>query len=125
LQRYLLVAFGGALGAMLRFSIDEFAMRRFGPKFPVGTFFINISACFLIGFIVAYLNLHTTLSPAWRYAIPVGFIGAYSTFSTYEWQIWRDFSNRAYWSGASYLVASILFGLIAVSLGNRAASALP
>jgi CrcB protein len=65
-------------------------------RFPVGTLVINISACFLIGFSVEFLNRHTDIDPAWRYLVPVGFIGAYSTFSTFEWEIWMDFTSGAF-----------------------------
>jgi CrcB protein len=125
LPRYLIIAIGGALGAMLRFSISDFAAHRFSAKFPLGTFFINLSACFLIGTVVAYLNLHTHLSPAWRYAIPTGFIGAYSTFSTYEWEIFQDISRGRVGWGLFYLAASIVLGLLFVAAGDRLGRALP
>ena len=90
-------------------------------RFPVGTLVINISACFLIGFSVEFLNRHTNINPAWRYLIPVGFIGAYSTFSTFEWEIWRDLTSGAFWIGLLYMVVSIVAGLVAVALGSAMA----
>ena len=84
LQRYLLIAIGGALGSIARYEIGALAAERFGMRFPVGTLVINISACLLIGFSVEFLNRHANIDPAWRYLVPVGFIGAYSTFSTFE-----------------------------------------
>ncbi len=125
LQRYLVIAAGGALGAMLRYFIGDLAAHRYGPRFPVGTLTINLSACFLIGFVVYYLNHHTGLNPAWRYGIAVGFIGAYSTFSTFEWEIWTDMTTGAFWIGMAYLGVSIILGLLAVALGDVAARALP
>lgn len=84
MQRYLLIAVGGALGAIARYEIGVLAAERFGVRFSLGTLIINISACFLIGFSLEFLNRHTNINPAWRYLVPIGFIGAYSTFSTFE-----------------------------------------
>lgn len=125
MRRYLLIAFGGALGAMLRYFVGAMAAERFGPRFPVGTFSINVSACFLIGLILEYLNHHAGMNPAWRYAFAIGFIGAYSTFSTFEWEIFSDFTQGAFWIGVLYLVASLVAGFIAVGAGSVVARSLP
>jgi fluoride exporter len=117
LQRYLLIAVGGALGAIARYEIGVLAAERFGVRFSLGTLIINISACFLIGFSLEFLNRHTNINPAWRYLVPIGFIGAYSTFSTFEWEIYTDFTSGAFWIGVTYMVASIVAGLVAVALG--------
>lgn len=121
MQRYLLIAIGGALGAITRYEIGAIAAQRFGMRFPVGTLVINISACFLIGFSVEFLNRHTNINPAWRYLIPVGFIGAYSTFSTFEWEIWTDFTSGAFWIGIAYMIVSLVAGLVAVAVGSAIA----
>ena len=125
MQRYLLIALGGALGAMLRYCIGVVAAERFGPRFPVGTLTINVSACFMIGFILEYLHHHTGVNPAWRYAFAIGFIGAYSTFSTFEWEIWSDLTNGAFWLGMLYMVVSLIAGFMAVAVGSIAARSLP
>ena len=109
---------------MTRFFIGSLAAERFGMRFPVGTLVINITACFLIGFSVEFLNRHADINPAWRYLIPVGFIGAYSTFSTYEWEIWTDLTSGAFWVGLLYMGVSLAGGLIAVALGAAAARAI-
>ena len=124
MPRYLLIALGGALGAMARYAVGAWAAQRFGPRFPVGTFLINLSACFLIGFVLEYLNRHTALSPAWRFLVPTGFIGAYSTFSTFEFEAWADYSRGAYWTGLSYVVASLVGGFLLVAAGVATARAL-
>jgi CrcB protein len=124
LRRYLLIAFGGALGAMLRYFVGVLAAERFGPRFPIGTLSINVSACFMIGFILEYLNHHTGVNPAWRYAFAIGFIGAFSTFSTFEWETFSDLANGAFWVGIGYVAVSLIAGLIAVALGSFAARSL-
>lgn len=121
MQRYLLIAAGGALGALLRYFIGFLAAQRFGPRFPVGTLSINISACLMIGFTLEYLSRHAGSSPVWRYGFAIGFIGAYSTFSTFEWETWSDFTNGAFWIGLAYVTVSLVAGFIAVAAGAFAA----
>ncbi len=125
MQKYFLVAVGGAAGALLRYFIGDLAAERFVPRFPVGTLSINLSACFLIGLVLEYLNQHAGLNPAWRYGIAVGFIGAYSTFSTFEWEIWSDITRGAFWLGMLYLAVSLVAGLLCVAIGATAGRALP
>lgn len=125
MRQYLFIAIGGALGAMLRYFVGVVAAERFGSRFPVGTLSINISACFMIGLILEYLNDHTGVNPAWRYVFAIGFIGAFSTFSTFEWEAWSDLTNGAFWMGTLYVAVSLVAGLIAVSLGSLAARSLP
>ncbi len=110
---------------MLRYFVGVTAAERFGPRFPVGTFSINVSACFLIGFVLEYLNHHAGVNPALRYAIAVGFIGAYSTFSTFEWEVYSDLTSGAFWIGILYVAASLIVGYIAVALGSFTARSLP
>jgi fluoride exporter len=125
LNRYLLIALGGALGSMLRYFIGSTMAERFGVRFPFGTLIVNISACFLIGLTLEYLNHHAGLSPAWRFLIPIGFIGGFSTFSTFEWETWASFTSGAFWIAIAYVAASIVAGLIAVGAGVATARTLP
>ena len=83
-------------------------------SFPYGTFIINLTACVIIGFTLTYLGKRADLSPAWRFLIPVGFVGAYSTFSTYEWETLSTLRSGAFFLAALYAVGSLILGLIAV-----------
>ena len=116
-----MIAIGGAFGAILRYVVGVFAAERFGSRFPVGTFTINISACFMIGFILEYLTRHTNMNPAWRYGFAIGFLGAYSTFSSFEWETWTELTRGVYWVGLLYVGASLIIGLLAVGLGSATA----
>ncbi len=124
MPRYLLIALGGALGATARYAVGAWAAQRFGPRFPVGTLVINLSACFLIGLVIEYLNRHTGYSPGWRFLIPTGFIGAYSTFSTFEFEAWADYSRGDYWVALSYVAVSLVGGFLLVAAGVGTARAL-
>lgn len=112
------------MGAMLRYFVGVVAAERFGPRFPVGTLSINISACFMIGFILEYINRHTGMSPVWRYTVAIGFIGAFSTFSSFEFETWSELTSGAFWIAILYVAISLIFGLIAVGLGSAASRSL-
>jgi CrcB protein len=124
LQKYLFIAAGGALGSMLRYWAGSTIAGRMGIKFPYGTLVVNLSACLILGFTLTYLGKRADLSPAWRYLIPVGLIGAYSTFSTYEWETLSTLRSGAYVLGALYSVGSLVLGLIAVWGGSWLGEAL-
>jgi CrcB protein len=114
LQKYLLIAVGGALGSIARFWVGSSVAGRLGIKVPYGTLIVNLSACVIIGFTLTYLGKRADLSPAWRYLIPVGFIGAYSTFSTYEWETLSTMRSGAFLLAGLYAVGSLVLGLVAV-----------
>ena len=114
MQKYLLIALGGAAGSIARYWVGSTVSGRIGTKFPYGTFVINITACVIIGFALTFLSKRADLSPAWRYLVPIGFIGAYSTFSTYEWETLSTLRSGAFFLAALYAVGSLLLGLVAV-----------
>ena len=118
MQKYLLIAFGGALGSMARYWVGSTIANRMGTKFPYGTFVINITACMIIGFSLTFLAKRAELNPAWRFLVPVGFIGAYSTFSTYEWETLSTIRTGAFLLAAFYAVSSLILGLAAVWGGS-------
>ena len=114
MQKYLYVALGGALGSLARFWIGSAIGSRMGTRFPYGTFVINMSACIIIGFILTLMGSRTEVNPAWRFFIAIGFVGAYSTFSTFEWEIFSTMRGGAFLAGASYMVLSLILGLAGV-----------
>jgi CrcB protein len=123
LQRYLYIAIGGALGSLARYWAGSVIANRLGTRFPYGTFVVNITACLLIGFVLVFLGRRTGLSPAWRFLIPIGFIGAYSTFSTFEWETFSTLRAGAFFLSALYVALSLVLGLVAVWCGATLARA--
>lgn len=113
MQKYLFIAAGGALGSMARYWVGSTISGRIGAKFPYGTFVINITACVIIGFTLTYLGKRADLNPAWRYLAAVGFIGAYSTFSTYEWETLSTLRSGAVALAILYAGGSLVLGLAA------------
>ena len=124
MQKYLLIALGGALGSVARYWVGSTVSGRVGIRFPYGTLLVNITACVIIGFSLTYLGKRADLSPAWRFLIPVGFIGAYSTFSTYEWETLSTLRSGAYFLAGLYAVGSLILGLAATWLGTALADLL-
>jgi fluoride exporter len=117
LQKYLLISLGGALGSLARYWVGSAVAGRLGAKFPYGTFVINITACIIIGFSLAFLDRRSGLNPAWRLLVPVGFVGAYSTFSAFEWETFSTLQNGAFLIAALYVVLSVVLGLVGVWCG--------
>jgi fluoride exporter len=118
LEKYFYIAVGGSLGSIARYWVGANVSGRLGTRFPYGTFVINITACAIIGFALTYLGSHVELSPALRFLIAVGFVGAYSTFSTYEWETLSTMRSGAFLLAALYAVGSLLLGLLAVWGGS-------
>ncbi len=118
MQKYLLIAVGGALGSIARYWVGSSIAGRMGIKFPYGTLIVNLTACVIIGFSMTYLSRRAELSPAWRFLVPVGFIGAYSTFSTYEWETLTNLRAGAFAIATLYAIGSLILGLVAVWGGS-------
>lgn len=117
MQKYLLIAAGGALGSIARYWVGSTIGGRMGTRFPYGTFVINMTACIIIGFSLSYLGRRAGLNPAWRFFIPVGFVGAYSTFSTYEWETLSTLRAGAFALAGLYSIGSLVLGLAATWIG--------
>jgi fluoride exporter len=115
--KYLMVAIGGGLGSMLRFWVGGVVSGRMGTRFPYGTFLINCTASFLIGFIITLLAEKTHWSPNLRFLIPIGFIGGYSTFSTFEYETFRVFQEGEILIAFLNVTLSVVVGFAAVWLG--------
>lgn len=124
MQKYLFIAIGGSLGSLARYWVGSAVANRMGTKFPYGTFVINITACIIIGFSLAFLAKRTELNPAWRFLVPVGFVGAYSTFSTFEWETYASLQSGAFLIAGLYVGLSFVLGLVGVWLGVLLAKAL-
>jgi CrcB protein len=124
LQKYLLIALGGAMGSMARYWVGVTVTDRLGSRFPYGTLIINVTACLVIGFAMTLLGKRAGWGAEWRYLVPVGFVGAYSTFSTYEWETLSLLRAGGFPVAALYAVGSLALGLVAVWFGMLAAEVL-
>jgi CrcB protein len=112
----MLVGIGGFFGAIARFLVGNWVSDRWGTAWPHGTFLINVSGCFLIGFFVTLTSERVTVAEGWRYLFPIGFVGAYTTFSTYEYETVRLVQSGAWGRALAYVVSSTVTGFVAVLL---------
>lgn len=112
-----MIGIGGFLGAIARYALGIYIGSRYGVRFPYGTFVINVSGSFLIGLIMVLLA-RTTASPYWRYLIPIGFIGAYTTFSTFEYETLLAVQGGQVMTGLLNVVLSLVVGFVAVWAGS-------
>ncbi len=112
-----MVGIGGFLGAVARFWLGAYIGNKMGTRFPYGTFVINISGSFLIGLILTLLTEYSHWSPNWRYLIPVGFIGAYTTFSTFEYETLRSLQDGQADMAFLNVGLSVAVGFLAVWFG--------
>lgn len=113
----LLVGIGGFFGAIARYVVDTWVAERAGVTFPFGTLVVNLSGSFVLGVLFA-LALERGMLPAEiRAPILIGFIGAYTTFSTLALESWRLLENGSYALGLANLVGSMALGIVAVAAG--------
>lgn len=113
----LIVGLGGFVGANARYLLGGWVQQRWGPSFPAGTFVINVSGSFLLG-LFATLALRLTWGEEWRLLIAIGFLGAYTTFSTFEYETLQLIAEgRQYGAAAFNLLGSVLIGFAAAYLG--------
>jgi CrcB protein len=115
--RYLIILLGGGVGSMARFAAGSAISSRFGARFPVGTMVVNITGCFLIGLVMTLLTERLEPHPYWRLALVVGFLGGYTTFSSFEWETYSAVRDGGFWIGLANVVGSVVLGYAAVWLG--------
>ncbi len=117
LMKYLAVAGGGAVGAMLRYYLMLSGLSRIAHPFPTATFVINITGSFIIGFFMTLVSERIPISPTVRLAVAVGFVGAYTTFSTLEYETASLIEIKDVLYAFLYVVLSFAMGLGAVWAG--------
>lgn len=117
MTKYLLVMAGGAAGALSRFLVATLVSRWYADLFPLGTFLINISGSFLIGLLMMLFLNRPSIDPNWRLFLVTGILGGYTTFSSFEWEIFASLRGGASAVAISYAVLSLIVGLAGVWIG--------
>lgn len=115
--KVLAVAMGGALGALLRFSVQNWSLGRWGALFPYGTLIVNLTGAFFIGFVMTVLLKHVHVSPAWRLFHVTGILGGYTTFSALVWETLHLAQKGHLGFAVLYSMATMAGGLLAAGLG--------
>ncbi len=118
MQNYLIIGLGGFLGAVTRYAVSLWIGQRWGRSFPLGTFFINVSGSFLIALVMSLSIERLMISPQWRLFLAVGFLGAYTTFSTFEFETGNLLRDGEWMIAGINVVFSVAAGFIALKAGE-------
>lgn len=108
---------GGGVGSLARYLVGSAVMTRFVTRFPLGTLVVNVSGSFLIGLLMTLLTERFQPHPNWRLVLVVGFLGGYTTFSSFEWETYAAVREGGFWIGLANVVGSVTLGYAAVWLG--------
>lgn len=115
--KYLVIMFGGALGAVSRFIVATLITRGYPGSFPLGTFVVNITGSFLIGFLMTLFLNRPNIHMNWRLFLVTGVLGGYTTFSSFEWEALTALRGGAGIMSLLYVGLSVVFGLAGAWLG--------
>jgi CrcB protein len=114
----LIIGIGGFLGAVTRYGVAVWIGQRWGRSFPFGTFVINITGSFLIGLLMTLMTEKIIENPQWRLLLVVGFLGAYTTFSTFEYETGALLKDSEWLYAGLNVIGSVFVGFIALKLGE-------
>ncbi|MEQ1884064.1 MAG: fluoride efflux transporter CrcB [Bryobacteraceae bacterium] len=122
MNRYLLVMLGAALGGLARYVAGSAILQRFTSRFPenvfpVGTLVVNVTGCFLIGLAMSIFVAKQDPNPALRLFLVTGFLGGYTTFSSFGWETFEAVEKETILIAMGNVVLSIVLGYLAVWLG--------
>ena len=117
MDRYLVVLAGAGLGGVARYVAGSWIMLKYGGRFPLGTLIINVTGSFLIGVLMTLLTERFNPHPNWRLFLVVGVLGGYTTFSSFEYEIYQSVRDGARWMGLLYLTGSVVLGYMGVWMG--------
>lgn len=117
MEKFILISTGAVLGANLRYWVGDWAAQKWGAALPYGTLLINVTGSLLLGFLMTLIAGRLALDPRWRLFFAVGFLGAYTTFSTYMFESFALLEKGQWLPAVGNLLGSTLLGLLAVGAG--------
>jgi fluoride exporter len=117
-MKYLLIVLCGGAGSLTRYVVGTAIVTRYGGRFPVvGTMAINVTGSFLIGLLMTLITERFETGSNLRPLLVIGFLGGYTTFSSFEWESYSAIRDGGYWIGLANIVGSVTLGYAAVWLG--------
>ena len=119
----LIIALGGALGAVSRFLLGNGVSRALGSSLPYGTFVINIVGCFAMGLLMTIIVDREMIPAAWRLFLCVGFLGGFTTFSSFGYEALMLLTEGRMLAALAYAGGSVVLGLVAAAAGVLCARA--
>jgi CrcB protein len=117
MEKFLYISIGAILGANARYWLGDWVAQKWGTAFPFGTLIINVSGSLLLGFFLTISTERFLVDPRLRLMIAIGFLGAYTTFSTYSMESYNLIAHGQWAYGLLNLLGSTLLGFLAVTLG--------
>ena len=117
MQTFLIISLGAILGANCRYWLGGWAVQRFGTAFPYGNLIINLTGSFILGLFMALVTDRFLVNPQWRLLVAIGFLGSYTTFSSYTYESISLILSGQLWTGLFNLIGSSILGGLAVLLG--------
>jgi fluoride exporter len=118
LLTYLAVGIGAGLGGICRYLLTSLFVARFGPGLPLGTFFINMTGSFFIGLISELAQTRVVgIDPLVRIALTAGFLGGYTTFSSFAFEAETLAGEREWGTSLAYALGSVTVGVVACYAG--------
>lgn len=115
---FLIVGAGGFIGAITRFAVASWIGQQWGRSFPLGTFAVNVSGSFMIGLLMSLFTERFMVAPQLRLLLIVGFLGAYTTFSTFEYETGALIKDSEWLIALANIVFSVVAGFAALKLGE-------
>jgi len=113
-----IIGIGGFFGAIARYGVALWIDQRWGRSFPLGTFVINVSGSFVIGLAMSLMTERFIVNPQWRLLLVVGFLGAYTTFSTFEYETGALLKDGEWFFASLNVILSVLAGFVALKAGE-------
>lgn len=111
------IALGAIVGANLRFAVSRWSARHITASLPWGTFLINVTGSFILGFFLVWTSERVLADPRWRPLVAVGFCGAYTTFSSYSFETFQLFEQGHYTMAAANFAGNNVVAFLAVVAG--------
>jgi CrcB protein len=117
MDRYFAVLVGAGLGGLARYIAGGWIMSKYGGRFPLGTFLINVTGSFMIGALMTLFVERMEPHPNWRLFLVTGVLGGYTTFSSFEYETFLVARTGERWLALAYVAASVIVGYVGVRLG--------
>lgn len=115
---YIFVGLGGVFGAISRYAVSKAINEKTGFSFPLGTLIVNITGAYLLSFILGIgISHHNLIGKELELALTTGFLGAYTTFSTFSWETFQSIQDGEFYRTLAYVLLSVFLGLTAAWLG--------
>ena len=124
MRNFFIIGLGGFFGAVARYTVSLWIGQKWGRNFPLGTFAVNMSGCFLIGLLMPLLTERLMVNPQWRLFLTVGFLGAYTTFSTFEYETGSLLKDGELVIAMMNIIFSVVVGFVALKMGELIAKSI-